>query len=111
MSQIANTLLALALPRTAGLTACTNAEGRFWARTPGGFAYVLNLLPQDDGLLIEAGFLFPTEWDFTASNRVLEKCGFLREGTIRRGKMVSAYCDYHIWGMLREDHAAAREEK
>ena len=47
----------------------------------------------------------------TASNRVLEKCGFLREGTIRRGKMVSAYCDYHIWGMLREDHAAAREEK
>ena len=38
-----------------------------------------------------------------ASNRVLEKCGFLREGTIRHGKMVSAYCDYHIWGMLRED--------
>ena len=39
----------------------------------------------------------------TASNRVLEKCGFLREGTIRHGKMVSTYCDYHIWGMLRED--------
>lgn len=44
-----------------------------------------------------------------ASNRVLEKCGFLREGTIRRGKMVSAYCDYHIWGMLREDWHAPEE--
>lgn len=39
----------------------------------------------------------------TASNRVLEKCGFVHEGTIRHGKMVSVYCDYHIWGMLRED--------
>ncbi len=38
-----------------------------------------------------------------ASNRVLEKCGFVREGTIRQGKMVSVYCDYHIWGLLRED--------
>ena len=39
----------------------------------------------------------------TASNRVLEKCGFRCEGTIRHGKMVSVYCNYHIWGMLRED--------
>ena len=39
----------------------------------------------------------------TASWRVLEKCGFLREGTVRRGKMVSAYCDYHLYGLLRED--------
>ena len=39
----------------------------------------------------------------TASNRVLEKCGFVHEGTIRHGKMVSVYCDYHIWGVLRED--------
>lgn len=39
----------------------------------------------------------------TASNRVLEKCGFVHEGTIRHGKMVSVYCDYHIWGFLRED--------
>ena len=39
----------------------------------------------------------------TASNRVLEKCGFVHEGTIRHGKMVSVYCDYHIWGLLRED--------
>ena len=43
----------------------------------------------------------------TASNRVLEKCGFVREGTVRHGKMVSVYCDYHIWGMLREDYEAA----
>lgn len=42
-----------------------------------------------------------------ASNRVLEKCGFVREGTVRHGKMVSTYCDYHIWGLLREDYEAA----
>lgn len=42
----------------------------------------------------------------TASNRVLEKCGFVLEGTIRQGKMVSTYCDYHIWGMLRADFDA-----
>ena len=46
----------------------------------------------------------------TASNRVLEKCGFVLEGTVRRGKMVSAYCDYHIWGMLREDYDALPKE-
>ncbi len=28
-----------------------------------------------------------------ASNRVMEKCGFIKEGTIRQGKMVSVYCD------------------
>lgn len=38
-----------------------------------------------------------------ASNRVLEKSGFQLEGTIRHSKMVSQYCDYHIWGMIRED--------
>ena len=42
-----------------------------------------------------------------ATNRVLEKCGFVHEGTVRHGKMVSVYCDYHIWGMLREDYEAA----
>lgn len=42
-----------------------------------------------------------------ASNRVLEKCGFVHEGTVRHGKMVSVYCDYHIWGLLREDYEAA----
>ncbi len=44
-----------------------------------------------------------------ASNRVLEKCGFVHEGTVRHGKMVSAYCDYHIWGMLREDWERLKE--
>lgn len=38
-----------------------------------------------------------------ASNRVLEKCGFIREGTIRQGKMVRVYCDYHIYGLLVDD--------
>lgn len=37
------------------------------------------------------------------SNRVLEKCGFQKEGTIRHGKMHSVYCDYNIWGMIRAD--------
>lgn len=37
------------------------------------------------------------------SCRVLEKCGFVKEGLIRHGKMVSAYCDYYIYGMLAED--------
>lgn len=39
----------------------------------------------------------------TASCRVLEKCGFVREGTVRQGKMVSVYCDYHIYGLLASD--------
>lgn len=38
-----------------------------------------------------------------ASIRVLEKCGFTREGHIRQGKMVSAWCDYYIYGLLKED--------
>lgn len=38
-----------------------------------------------------------------ASNRVLEKCGFVKEGMIRQGKMVSTYCDYYIYGLLEED--------
>ena len=39
-----------------------------------------------------------------ASNKVLERCGFIKEGTIRLGKKVSVYCDYNICGMLREDY-------
>lgn len=39
----------------------------------------------------------------TGSLRVLEKCGFVREGTVRQGKMVSVYCDYAIYGLLRSD--------
>ena len=38
-----------------------------------------------------------------ASCRVLEKCGFTREGTIRQGKMVSTWCDYHLYGILKSD--------
>lgn len=40
------------------------------------------------------------------SCRVMEKCGFTREGTVRQGKMVSSWCDYHIYGILREDWEA-----
>ena len=40
----------------------------------------------------------------TGSNRVLEKCGIIREGTVRQGKMVSVYCDYHIYGLLKSDY-------
>ena len=40
-----------------------------------------------------------------ASNKVLEQCGFIKEGTIRQGKMVPVYCDYNIYGMLKEDYA------
>lgn len=39
----------------------------------------------------------------TPSCRVLEKCGFIREGLIRQGKMVSSWCDYYLYGMLRGD--------
>lgn len=37
------------------------------------------------------------------SNKVLKKSGFILEGTIRHGKMVSNYCDYNIWGLIRDD--------
>ena len=38
-----------------------------------------------------------------ASCKVLEKCGFTREGTIRQGKMVSTWCNYHLYGILKSD--------
>lgn len=38
-----------------------------------------------------------------ASCRVMEKCGFTREGTVRQGKMVSTWCDYHLYGILKSD--------
>ncbi len=41
-----------------------------------------------------------------SSWRVMEKCGFTREGLIRQGKMVSTWCDYYIYGLLREDAVA-----
>ena len=39
----------------------------------------------------------------TASRRMLEKCGYRREGLIRQGKMVNAWCDYFIYGILAGD--------
>ena len=72
----------------------------------------------NEGICTEAmkrvvGFIFAeTEMDRlqgnanvknTGSNRVLEKSGFRLEGTIRHGKMVSEYCDYNIWGIIRDD--------
>lgn len=39
-----------------------------------------------------------------ASCRVLEKCGFIKEGMIRQGKMNLTFCDYSLYGMLRDDY-------
>lgn len=38
-----------------------------------------------------------------ASNAVLKKCGFTREGCVRNGKMGSRYCTYNIYGYIRGD--------
>ena len=38
-----------------------------------------------------------------ASCRMLEKCGYTKEGLIRQGKMVNTWCDYHIYGILASD--------
>lgn len=37
------------------------------------------------------------------SCRALEKCGFTKEGTIRQGKMVSTWCDYYLYGIIKTD--------
>lgn len=37
------------------------------------------------------------------SIKVLENCHFKREGMIRQGKMVSSWCDYYLYGLLKED--------
>ena len=39
----------------------------------------------------------------TPSQRMLEKCGFRREGLIRQGKMVNTWCDYFVYGLLDTD--------
>ena len=44
------------------------------------------------------------------SQRMLEKCGFQREGLIRQGKMVSTWCDYYIYGMLSTDLVLSGKE-
>ena len=38
-----------------------------------------------------------------ASQRMMEKCGYTREGLIRQGKMVNTWCDYYIYGKLASD--------
>lgn len=47
----------------------------------------------------------------TGSNRVVEKNGFIHEGTVRHGKFGIRYCDYNIWGLLREDFENIAAEK
>lgn len=37
------------------------------------------------------------------SQRILEKCGYQREGLIRQGKMVNTWCDYYIYAILKTD--------
>ena len=37
------------------------------------------------------------------SQRMLEKCGYIKEGMIRQGKMVNTWCDYFIYGKLASD--------
>ena len=37
------------------------------------------------------------------SCRILEKCGYTKEGHIRQGKMVNTWCDYYIYGILSTD--------
>lgn len=39
----------------------------------------------------------------TASQKMLEKCGYRQEGLIRQGKMVNTWCDYYIYGKLKSD--------
>ena len=38
-----------------------------------------------------------------ASIKILESCGYIREGLIRQGKMVNTYCDYYIYAKLVSD--------
>jgi len=38
-----------------------------------------------------------------ASAKMLEKCGYVKEGCIRQGKMVNMWCDYYIYGILNKD--------
>ena len=39
--------------------------------------------------------------DNIPSIKTLENAGFIREGLIRQGKLVSTYCDYYIYGLLK----------
>lgn len=46
----------------------------------------------------------------TASWKMLEKCGYTREGLIRQGKMVNVWCDYYIYGILKSDMQQLKTE-
>lgn len=65
----AEALYRLARPHCATLRE-TQHEGRFTDKTPGGFAWVMNLRRRFDGLLVEAGFSFPADtpedWELLA---------------------------------------------
>jgi ribosomal-protein-alanine N-acetyltransferase len=39
-----------------------------------------------------------------ASCKLLEKCGFQKEGFIRQGKFNLTFCDYYLYGMLKDDY-------
>lgn len=39
----------------------------------------------------------------TGSVKMLEKCGYSKEGLIRQGKMVNTWCDYYVYGILASD--------
>ena len=45
----------------------------------------------------------------TASSRMLEKCGYIKEGMTRQGKMVNTRCDYYIYGILASDFGQQRK--
>ena len=44
--------------------------------------------------------------DNTASCKILEKCGFIQEGFIRQGRMSTTYCDYFLYGILKDDYCS-----
>ena len=46
-----------------------------------------------------------------ASYKTLEKAGFKREGLIREGKMVNTYCDYYLYGMIKDDYIEISQSK
>ncbi|MCR5066458.1 MAG: GNAT family N-acetyltransferase [Erysipelotrichaceae bacterium] len=44
-----------------------------------------------------------------ASWKMMEKCGYRREGLIRQGKMVNTWCDYYIYGILKDEMESAEK--
>ncbi len=45
----------------------------------------------------------PVDVRNTGSAKMLEKCGYSKEGLIRQGKMVNIWCDYYVYGILASD--------